>query len=62
VIEDYLTIERVEPCALWFERGIGPVKVPQAATDLAQPGWSASVVLARVRSTWQLVEIGNIYT
>ena len=61
VIEDYLTIERVEPRALWFEGGIGPVKVPKAASDIAQPGWSASVVLARVRSAWKLVEIGNIY-
>jgi hypothetical protein len=61
VVEDYLTIERVEPGALWFEHGIGPVGVPKAASDLAQPGWSASITLARVKGKWQVVEIGNVY-
>jgi len=36
-IEDYLKIDRVEPGALWFEGGIGPVKVAKAASDIAQP-------------------------
>lgn len=61
VVEDYLTIERVEPLALWFERGIGPVKVPKTASDLARPGWSVNVVLARVLNAWQFVEVGNVY-
>jgi hypothetical protein len=61
LIEDHLMIGRVEPRALWFEGGIGPVRVPRAASDLAQPGWSASAVLARVRNAWQLVEIGDVY-
>jgi hypothetical protein len=61
VVEDYLTIERVEPLALWFERGIGPVKVPKTASDLARPGWSVNVVLARVLNAWPFVEVGNVY-
>jgi hypothetical protein len=61
VVEGYLTIERVEPLALWFERGIGPVKVPKTASDLARPGWSVNVVLARVLNAWQFVEVGNVY-
>jgi hypothetical protein len=60
-VEDYLSIERVDSGAIWFERGIGPLKVPKAATDLARPGWSISVVLARVRGAWKLVEAGNVY-
>jgi hypothetical protein len=61
VIEDYLLIERVERGAIWFQEGIGPVKVPREASELAQPGWSASVTLARVGGSWHLVEVGNVY-
>ncbi|HMC43568.1 MAG TPA: hypothetical protein VKI20_11210, partial [Acidimicrobiales bacterium] len=60
-VEDYLFIERVEPGSIWFEGGIGPLKVSKAASDLAKPGWSVNVVLARVRGAWQLVEVGNVY-
>ncbi|MDQ6781980.1 MAG: hypothetical protein M3063_00730 [Actinomycetota bacterium] len=60
-IEDYLTINRVEPGLLWFEGGVGPVKVPRAASALAQAGWSVSVSLGRSRGQWQVVEVGNVY-
>lgn len=60
-VEDYLAIERVEPGALWFEGGIGPVKVPKEATDLAEVGWSVNVVLGRTRRGWHLLEVGNVY-
>jgi hypothetical protein len=60
-LEDYLSIERVDRGSLWFEGGIGPVDVPIEASDLAQPGWSASVTLARLQGLWRLVGIGNIY-
>jgi hypothetical protein len=36
-IQDYLMIARVEPNALWFEGGIGPVPVPKEAGH-AGPG------------------------
>jgi hypothetical protein len=60
-IEDYLMIDRVERGALWFEGGIGPVKVPKAASDIAQSGWSVNIVLCRVGTTWHVVEVGNVY-
>jgi len=60
-VEDCLVIERVEPGVLWFERDIGPVEVPEAASALAQPGWSLSVVLARRLGRWQLVDAGSVY-
>jgi hypothetical protein len=60
-VEDYLQIERVEPGALWFEGGVGPLKVPTQASALAEEGWSVNVVLARVRGAWHLVEVGNVY-
>ncbi len=60
-LEDYLFIEKVEPGALWFERGIGPVKVPAKAGKLAQPGWSINIVLGRKGGTWRILEVGNVY-
>lgn len=60
-IEDFLMIDRVEPGLLWFEGGIGPVKVPRAASALARPGWALSISLARSRGQWRLIEVGNVY-
>lgn len=60
-IEDCLEIERVQPGALWFADGIGPVAVPAKASKLAQPGWSVTVVLGRSGERWQRLEVGNVY-
>lgn len=60
-VEDYLMIGRVGPGALWFEGGIGPVKVPNAASDIAQPGWSVNIVLGRAGKRWHVLEVGNVY-
>jgi hypothetical protein len=60
-VEDYLAIERVDPTALWFEGGIGPLRVPAAAAKLAQPGWSVNIVLGRNRDKWYVLEVGNVY-
>jgi hypothetical protein len=60
-IEDYLTIERVETAALWFYGRIGPVAVPAAAAELARPGWSVSITLARITQRWRIIEVGNVY-
>lgn len=60
-VEDYLTIERVEPRALWFEGGIGPVPISAAAAKLAQPGWSINLVIGRVGRQWHVLEVGNVY-
>lgn len=60
-VEDSLAIERVEPGALWFEGGIGPVRVSKKASDLAEVGWSVNIVLARLRGEWRIVELGFVY-
>ena len=59
--EDSLAIERVEPGALWFEGGIGPVRVSKKASDLAEVGWSVNIVLAQLRGEWRIVELGFVY-
>jgi hypothetical protein len=60
-VEDYLMIDKVEPGALWFEGGIGPVKVPRAASNIARVGWSVNIVLGRARQTWHILEVGSVY-
>jgi hypothetical protein len=61
VLEDYFTIERVEPGALWLTGGIGPVNVDTTASSLARPGWSVYLVLWRSAGGWQVLEAGNVY-
>jgi hypothetical protein len=60
-IEDFLAIERVEPGALRFEGGIGPVPVSKKASDLAEVGWGVNIVLAQLRGEWRIVELGFVY-
>lgn len=60
-VEDSLWIERVEPGALWFKGGIGPLKVPNQISALAQVNWSITVVLIRRLGVWHLLEVGNVY-
>ncbi len=59
-MEDFLQIERVEPGALWFEGGMVRSRSPKGGS--AGPGGlSATVVLARVRGVWHLLEVDNVY-
>lgn len=60
-IEDLLTIERVEPGALYFTGGIGPLTVSEQASALAKAGWDVYLTLARIAGTWWAIEVGNVY-
>ena len=59
-IEDHLPITRIEDGRLWFGE-IGPVEVPETASDLAEVGWHVPVVLARLDGRWRLVQVGAVY-
>ncbi len=61
LVENYLVIQRVEPGALYFSGGIGPLEVSTRASELAQVGWGVNATLARLHNTWRLVEVGNVY-
>lgn len=61
LVEDYLVIERIEPGALSFNGGIGPLAVSEQASALAQIGWGVNITLARIANTWHVVEVGNVY-
>lgn len=70
---DYLefgqfTIAKVEPGRLWLEvrergklRERGPIAAPEPATRCLRPGWTISCSLVRVRKSWRLLEVGNVY-
>ena len=61
IVEDYLTIECTEPGALWFEGGLGPLRVPDEAAELARPGWGLWAGLACEDGRWRLLEHGIVY-
>lgn len=65
---DHFTIARVEPGTLWLDiqdgrkrRSCGPIPVPAPATKLLRTGWDLSCALGRVRGTWRIVEMANVY-
>ncbi|HEC08969.1 MAG TPA: hypothetical protein ENI86_05275 [Acidimicrobiales bacterium] len=58
--EDMAAISRIEPGKLWFD-DVGPVAVPEEASELAEVGWEVNVVLGRGPSGWQILELGNVY-
>jgi hypothetical protein len=61
LVEDYLMIERVEPGALYFAGGIGPITVSEQVSAFAEVGWGVNITLARITNTWWVVEVGNVY-
>jgi len=61
VVEDFLVIERVAPGRIWFLDGVGPIKVPEAASAVARPGWTINLVLGRRGAAWEVLEVGNVY-
>ena len=54
-------IDRIEPGALYFAGGIGPLAVSEQASELAEVGWGLNITLARITSIWWVVEVGNVY-
>jgi hypothetical protein len=44
-------INRIEPGALYFAGGIGPLAVSERASELADVGWGVIATLARIMST-----------
>lgn len=65
---DHFTIARVEPGRLWLEvredgkmRERGPIPAPEPATRWLRPGWTISCSLGRVRKSWRLLEVANVY-
>lgn len=61
IVEDFLVIERVAPGRIWFLDGIGPIKVPEAASAVARSGWTINLVLGRLGAAWEVLEVGNVY-
>jgi hypothetical protein len=65
---DHFTIARVEPGRIWLEvrehrkmRERGPIPASEPATRWLRPGWTISCSLGRVRKSWRLLEVANVY-
>ncbi|MBN1484565.1 MAG: hypothetical protein JXA37_07570 [Chloroflexia bacterium] len=66
-VDDQFSIARVEPGRLWLEgclssaATIGPIAVSREISELAQEGWTVSMLLGRTRKGWRILEVGNVY-
>lgn len=61
IIEDFLVVERVAPGRIWLVGVDGPLKIPEAASRLARPGWTINLVIGRDGDVWRVLEVGNVY-
>lgn len=66
LVDDMVTISKVEPKQIWFEgpgeEEIGPLTVPEKASTVAAVGWRLSAAhFVRTAKGWQLIEMGNVY-
>lgn len=60
-VDGCLEIEDVRAGALWFEGGIGPVRVPREVSELASRGYSVNIVLGRQERLWHILEVGFVH-
>ena len=63
---DQFTIIKIEPGQLHLDalqEGEAPIvlRLPKSVTAKAKPGWSVLFELARVRGTWRILGVGNVY-
>ena len=61
IVEDFLVIERVAPGRIRFLDGVGPIKVPGAASAVARPGWTINLMFGRRGTARGVLEVGNVY-
>jgi len=69
-IEDYFTVEKVEPGKLYLspytpagehKDDIIELSLPRRITDLVEVGWNISLFIGKTKKGWQIVETGGVY-
>jgi len=65
VEEGTMDITKVSSDSIWLcpigGKEVGPIFLPQQITKLLEVGWEINCALAKHRSKWLIVEVGNIY-
>jgi hypothetical protein len=64
-LDDYFTIEKIEPGLLYLS-GMSTtapveVRVPKEITDHCRLGWQINLLLGKTRNGWCILETGNVY-
>jgi len=65
--EEYFVITSIKKGELWLEsfsaenKKVGPVKVSNEISSLAQVGWNVYLVLGQSGGSWFIIESGNVY-
>ena len=66
-IDDYLTVEKVEPAKIYFSnpkdvQGDAVVlALPKKITDKCKAGWQINLFLGKTKKGWQIIEVGQVY-
>lgn len=64
-LDDYFTIEEIEPGVLMLSgtstSGMVEVKVPKEISDHCKLGWQLNLLLGKTRNGWCVLETGNVY-
>lgn len=69
-IEDYFTVEKVEPGKLYLspytpadehKNDIIELSLPRKITDLVEVGWDISLFIGKTKKGWQIIETGGVY-
>lgn len=69
-IEDYFTVEKVEPGKLYLssftagdepEEDIIVLSLPKRITNMVEVGWDISLFIGKTKKGWQIIETGGVY-
>ena len=66
-IDDYLTVEKVEPGKIYFSnpddaQGDAVVlALPKKITDKCKVDWQINLFLGKTKKGWQIIEVGQVY-
>lgn len=66
-IDDYLTVEKIEPGRIYFSnpediQGDAVVlALPKKMTDKCKAGWQINLFLGKTKKGWQIIEVGQVY-
>ena len=60
-VDDYLTVDKIEPGKLYFSDDDIVLKLPKRITDKCRVGWRINLCLGRTKKGWQIIEVGQVY-
>ena len=60
-VDDYFTVDKIEPGKLYFSDDNIVLKLPKRITDKCKVGWNIGLFLGKTKKGWQMIEVGQVY-